>query len=87
MQNPKSICALEKSARDVPCARIDPSRRGVMTEAIFVLPKITRGLKMTKNRGKPRKSWKIGFYCTSVPIFPSVVALFSDIIGPHGVYT
>ena len=74
MQNPKSICALEKSARDVPCARIDPSRRGVMTEAIFVLPKITRGLKTTKNAGKPRKSWKIGFYSISVlmggPIFP-----------------
>ena len=45
MQNPKGICALEKSAWGVPYARIDPSRRGVMTEAIFVLPAITRDQK------------------------------------------
>ena len=53
---------LKKNIRDVRYARIDPSRRGVMTGAIFVLPEFTRDHKMTKNRGKPRKSVKIRFF-------------------------
>ena len=37
-QNPKAICVLKEHARDVPYARIDPSRRGVMKKLFSYYP-------------------------------------------------
>ena len=54
-RNSKSTCVLKKRVRGFRYARIDPSNRGVMTKAIFVLPKNTRDHNMTKKRGKQRK--------------------------------
>ena len=39
-QNPKSSCVVKKMFRGSRYARIDPSRRVIMTEPIFVLHKI-----------------------------------------------
>ena len=54
-QNPKSFCAVEKNDRDGRYARIDPSRRVIMTEAIFVLHNIFKKSKTHKNREKNSK--------------------------------
>ena len=82
MQMAKSCCAVKKLVRDGRYALIDPSRQVIMTEAIFVLQNILKKSKTLKNREKPRKSMKIGFYCTSIPIFQVGWPYFSTWMDP-----
>ena len=57
-ENPKSFCAVEQNDRDGRYARIDPSRRVIMTEAIFALHKNLKQSKTHENLENCRKSMK-----------------------------